>query len=201
MPPPASLVVNHTTLAGARAFISNPILVNIAREEIKKWAKGAADGRDAVAEIAGRTVWRAQALSLPRRNYLNATGIIIHTGWGNAPLHVEARERLATATSASPTGAAEALPRVETCARLLQALTGCENATVTTGNAASVLSIAGALASGREIIAAARDLVEISEGARISGILKRPGHALSASAALTASISKTTNKQLRPKPR
>ncbi len=175
VPPPASLVVNHTTLASARAFISNPILVNIAREEIKKWAKGAANGRDAVAQIASRTAWHAQALSLPRRNYLNATGIIIHTGWGNAPLHVEARERLDTATGASPTGAAEALPRTETCARLLRALTGCESATVTTGNAASVLLIAGALAAGHEIVAAARDLVEISEGARISGILEAAG--------------------------
>ena len=66
-------------------------------------------------------------------------------------------------------------PGVEICARLLRALTGCENAAVTTGNAASVLLVAGALAAGREIIAAARDLVEISEGARISGILEAAG--------------------------
>ena len=50
-----------------------------------------------------------------------------------------------TATGASPTGAAEALPRMETCARLLRALTGAEAATVTTSNAASLLLVAGAL--------------------------------------------------------
>jgi L-seryl-tRNA(Ser) seleniumtransferase len=175
VPPPASLVVNHPALANVRAFVSNPILVKIAREEIDEWTKSATNGRDAAAEIASCTASRAQALTLPPRNYLNATGIIIHTGWGNAPFHVQAQERLVTATGASPTGAAEALSRVETCARLLRALTGAEAATVTTGNAASVLLIAGALAAGREIIVAARDLVEISDGARISDILQAAG--------------------------
>jgi L-seryl-tRNA(Ser) seleniumtransferase len=175
VPPPASLVVNHTALAATRGFVSNPLLVEIAREEIQKWAKKAVNGKDAVAEIANRTASRARVLSLPRRSYVNATGIIIHTGWGNAPLHQDARERLVVATGASPTGAAEALPRMEICARLLRALTGAEAATVTTGNAASVLLIAGALAAGRQIVVAARDLVEISEGARISDILQAAG--------------------------
>ena len=175
VPPPASLVVNHTALAGVRGFVSNPLLVEIAREEIQRWIRKGSKGKDAVPEIAGRAARRARALSLPRRSYVNATGIIIHTGWGNAPLHLEARERLVTATGASPTGAAEALPRMETCARLLRALTGAEAATITTSNAASVLLVAGALAAGREIVVAARDLVEISEGARISDILQAVG--------------------------
>lgn len=175
VPPPASLVVNHDALAAVRDFVSNPLLVDIAREEIQQWVKKGVKGKDAVPEIASRTARRARALSLPRRSYINATGIIIHTGWGNAPLHLEARERLITATGASPTGAAEALPRMETCGRLLRALTGAEAATVTTSNAASVLLIAGALAAGREIVVAARDLVEISEGARISDILQAVG--------------------------
>ena len=175
VPPPASLVVNHTDLAAVRGFVSNPLLTDIVRQEIQNWARKPAKGRDAVTEIASRSCSRAQALGLPRRSYVNATGIIIHTGWGNAPLHLEARERLLTATGPSPTGAAEALPRMETCARLLRALTGAEAATVTTLNAASLLLVAGALAAGREIIVAARDLVEISEGARISDILQAAG--------------------------
>jgi L-seryl-tRNA(Ser) seleniumtransferase len=175
VPPPASLVVNHTALEGVRGFVSNQLLVDIAREEIQRWIKKPDAGKDAVAGIASRTAARARTLTLPRRNYINATGIIIHTGWGNAPLHLEARERLTAATGPSPTGAAEALPRMETCARLLRALTRAEAATVTTSNAASVLLVAGALAAGREIVVAARDLVEISEGARISDILQAVG--------------------------
>ena len=175
VPPPASLVVNDTALAGVRDFVSNPLLVDIAREEIQHWVKKGVKGKNALAEIANRTASRARSLGLPRRSYVNATGIIIHTGWGNAPLHREARDRLVSATGPSPTGAAEALPRMETCARLLRALTDAEAATVTTSNAASVLLIAGALAADREIVVAARDLVEISEGARILDILQAVG--------------------------
>src|SRR5207245_10486920 len=115
----------------------------------------------AVPEIAGRAARRARALSLPRRSYVNATGIIIHTGWGNAPLHLEARERLLTATGASPTGAAEALPRMETCARLVRAQTPAEAATITTSNAASVRLVAVAVATGLELVVAARRLGQL----------------------------------------
>ena len=110
---------------------------------------------------------RAEVLSLPRRGYVNATGIIIHTGWGNAPFHPDAGTRLSESVGASPTGAAEALPRMETCARLLRALTGANAAMITTLNAASLLLVAGVFAAGRQIVVAARDLAEISEGARI----------------------------------
>lgn len=175
VPPPASLVVNHPSLAAVRGFVSNSLLTGVVRQEIQFWAKQPAEGKDPVGEIASRSSSRAQALSLPRRSYVNATGIIIHTGWGNAPLHRDAREHLLTATGPSPTGAAEALPRVETCERLLRALTGAEAATVTTLNAASLLLVAGALGAGREIVVAARDLVEISQGARIGDILQSAG--------------------------
>ena len=39
VPPPASLVVNHTALAGVRGFVSNPLLVDIARQEIQQWIR------------------------------------------------------------------------------------------------------------------------------------------------------------------
>jgi len=176
VPPPVNAVLNHDALAAVRNFVSNSFLVDIVREEIQQWMKaGAVNSKDPLAEIARQTASRALALCLPRRDCINATGIIIHTGWGNAPLHSLARRRVTAATGASPTGAAEALPRLETCARLLRTLTGAEAATVTTLNAASLLLVAGALAAGREIIIAARDLVEISQGARISDILQSVG--------------------------
>ncbi len=176
VPPPVNAVLNHRSLETIRNFVSNSFLVDMVREEIQQWAKaGSANGKDPLAEIAGRTASRAQTLCLPRRDCINATGIIIHTGWGNAPLHSTARKRLAAAAGASPTGAAEALPRLETCARLLRTLTGAEAATITTLNAASLLLVGGALAAGREIIIAARDLVEISQGARIGDILQAGG--------------------------
>jgi L-seryl-tRNA(Ser) seleniumtransferase len=114
-------------------------------------------------------------MRLPRRAFVNASGIIIHTGWGNAPLHRTARERLLEAAGATPTGAAGMPARTETCAMLLRHLTGAEAATVTTQSAASLLLVSGALAAGREIVIAARDLVEISQRARIADILQSTG--------------------------
>jgi L-seryl-tRNA(Ser) seleniumtransferase len=176
VPPPVNLILNHPTLAAVRSVVNSHLLVKIIRHEIQQWARpNAIHGTDALTDIAKASVRHAETLLLPRRGYVNATGIIIHTGWGNAPLHALARERVAAAMGASPTGAVEALPRMETCATLLRALTGAEAATVTTMNAASLLLVAGALAAGREIIVAARDLVEISQGARIADILQAAG--------------------------
>ena len=58
---------------------------------------------------------------------------------------------------------------------MLRALTGAERATITTSNAASLLLIGGALASGRDIVVAARDLIEISEGVRVRDIVEASG--------------------------
>src|SRR5438874_2977101 len=54
VPPPASLVVNHAALAGVRDFVSNPLLVEIAREQIQQWIRQGTKGKDAVPEIASR---------------------------------------------------------------------------------------------------------------------------------------------------
>jgi L-seryl-tRNA(Ser) seleniumtransferase len=175
-PPPVNVILNHERLDEIRPSVSSALLVKMVRTELQRSVNSpSSSGTDAAGEIAARVARRASSLYLPRRNYINATGIIIHTGWGNAHLHPEARKRLAEATGASPTGAAETLPRMETCATLLRTLTGAEAATVTTMNAANLLLVAGALAAGREIVVAARDLAEISHGARISDILQAAG--------------------------
>ncbi len=176
IPPPVNLILNHPNLAETKSSVSNALLVQLIRIEIPRWVSSASDhGDDPSGEIAASVARRARALFLPRRSYVNATGIIIHTGWGNSQFSSVAKERVADACGASPTGAAETLSRVETCATLLRALTGAEAATVTTMNAANLLLVAGALAAGRDLVVAARDLVEISNGARIADILQAAG--------------------------
>ena len=65
--------------------------------------------------------------------------------------------------------------RTEPCERMLRALSNAECATITTSNAASLLLISGALAFGRDIVVAARDLIEISEGVRVGDIVEASG--------------------------
>ncbi len=155
--------------------MSSSWLVGIIRHEIEDWQPTTTSVADAAAQVAAAVARRAGTMQLPRRAFVNATGIIIHTGWGNAPLHRAARERLQQAAGATPTGAAGTPPRTETCAMLLRHLTGAEAATITTQNAASLLLVSGAIAAGREIVVAARDLVEISQRARIADILESTG--------------------------
>ena len=175
-PPPVNVILNHAHLASARQMTDAALLVDMIRRELQRSVKAApASATDPAGEIATRVARRASALHLPDRCYINASGIIIHTGWGNAHLHPDARRRLAESVGASPTGAAETIPRAETCATLLRTLTGAEAATVTTMNAANVLLVAGALGAGKEIVVAARDLAEISHGARLSDILQAAG--------------------------
>ena len=175
VPPPVNLVLNRLELASLRQQVNDTILVEIIRDEVRQWKPLAISVHDAAAQVAAAVAERAKSMLLAPRAVVNATGIIIHTGWGNAPLHIAARERLLTACGATPTGAAGTPPRTETCARLLCTLTGAEAATITTQNAASLLLVAGALVAGREIVVAARDLVEISQKARIADILQSAG--------------------------
>ena len=152
------------------------LLAALVRDAIQQLRPDPPPTREAAVEAVIASVRRAAlAFRLPRRRSINATGIVIHTQWGNAPLASAAQQRLLDATGASPTGAREIGDRAAACERLLVVLTDAEAATVTTQNAASCLLVATALAQGREIVCAARDLIEISHGARLRDILEAGG--------------------------
>jgi L-seryl-tRNA(Ser) seleniumtransferase len=152
------------------------ILARLAREAVDRLRASPPPSREQALEAALSHIARAAAaLDLPRRRYINATGIVIHTRWGNSPLATDAAERLVEAAGPSPTDAPEIGPRGAACEALLTALTGAEAALVTTSNAASCLLLASALARGREIACAARDLIEIGHGARLRDILEAGG--------------------------
>jgi len=169
------MVLNHELLDAVRENVSSPLLVRYIRDVINESKELELSGKEAAEEVAATVARKTQTLKLKNRVYVNATGVIIHTGWGNASLHPIACERLTQAAGATPTGPASGPPRLEDCTRFLCAITDAEAATITTSNAASYVLLGGALAAHREIIVAARDLVEISQGARISDILKCAG--------------------------
>ena len=161
-------------MVALREFLSTPILTRAVHDVMADWKPDGTVYQDAevLADLASA---RAKGQYRVPRNYINATGVVIHTGWGNAPLAAPARERLLDATGSTPTGGATAQSRTESCDQMLRALTAAERTTITTSNAASVLLIAGALASRKEIVVAARDLIEIGEGVRLSDIIEASG--------------------------
>ena len=97
VPPPVNLVLNRLELASLRQQVNDTILVEIIRDEVRQWKPLAISVHDAAAQVAAAVAERAKSMLLAPRAVVNATGIIIHTGWGNAPLHIAARERLLTA--------------------------------------------------------------------------------------------------------
>lgn len=111
---------------------------------------------------------------------INATGVILHTNLGRAPLSqsaLQAAQRVATGYSTleydlSKGKRGSRLVHAET---LLQRLTGAGGALVVNNNAAAVMLILTALARRRAVVIARSQLVEIGGGFRIPDVMKQSG--------------------------
>ena len=122
-----------------------------------------------------------QGTAAPRlRSVLNATGVIVHTNLGRAPLAARALERIqevAGGYSNLEYDLEEGTrgSRQDHVAPLLRDLTGAEAALVVNNNAAAVLLAVAALAEGRDVVVSRGELVEIGDGFRIPEVLARSG--------------------------
>ena len=114
---------------------------------------------------------------------LNATGVIVHTNLGRAPLAAPAVERVADVARGYATLeydlARGARGRRDVHAEaLLCRLTGAEAAVVVNNNAAATLLVLAALAAGREVIVSRGELVEIGGGFRVPDVMAQSGAVL-----------------------
>ena len=121
---------------------------------------------------------RAREPSLKR--VLNATGVLVHTNLGRAPLAPAALARVVE-VGGGYSNLEYDLERGERGSRqdhlvaLVKRLTGAEAALVVNNNAAAVLLALAALAEGREVIVSRGELIEIGDGFRIPDVLARSG--------------------------
>lgn len=110
---------------------------------------------------------------------INATGILLHTNLGRAPLADRAIERVVTAAGASNvelnlfTGKRN--HRGEQVVRLLRRLTGCEDAVVVNNCAAATMMVLQTIAAGREVVVSRGQLVEIGGGFRLPDVFRAAG--------------------------
>ena len=114
------------------------------------------------------------------RRVLNATGVIIHTNLGRAPLGDAALARVtevARGYSNLEFDLAEGArgSRQDHVTDVLRRLTGAEAALVVNNNAGAVLLALAALAEGRDVVVSRGELVEIGDGFRIPDVLLRSG--------------------------
>lgn len=135
--------------------------------ELRKWLR-----RQVIEEMTGN------ANTLKR--VINATGVVLHTNCGRAPLADEVVEhmlKLATGYSNLEldirTGKRGS--RYDHIQDLLTELTGAEAALVVNNNAAAVLLIMNTLANGKEVIVSRGELVEVGGSFRIPEVLKAGG--------------------------
>jgi L-seryl-tRNA(Ser) seleniumtransferase len=111
---------------------------------------------------------------------LNATGVILHTNLGRAPLPATALQH-AVAVSGGYSNlefdehSGTRGSRQVHAARILSRLTGAEAALVVNNNAAAVLLVLAALAPGRDVLVSRGELIEIGDGFRIPEVLARSG--------------------------
>ncbi len=110
---------------------------------------------------------------------INATGIILHTNLGRAPLSEDAIMAMCEISAYSDlefsVESGERGSRQMHVSQLLCALTGAEGAYVTVNNAAAMLLALTALCRGKEVIVSRGEAVEIGGGFRIPVILRQSG--------------------------
>jgi L-seryl-tRNA(Ser) seleniumtransferase len=114
---------------------------------------------------------------------INATGVLLHTNLGRAPLAADAlaaASRVAAGYSNLEYDLARGSRghRHAHAERLLTDLTGAEAALVVNNNAAAALVVLAALAAGREVIVSRGELVEIGGGFRVPDVLAQSGATL-----------------------
>ncbi len=167
-----------------RAVVVDAIRKRLAALRLEAAAPGGAGARSreewASALLARLSADIAAAEDLPLRPVINATGIVIHTNLGRAPLAEEAI-RAVSATAGryvnleydlAAGGRSSRLAIVE---EAILALTGAEAAHVVNNNAAAVLLCLAGLARGRDVIVSRGELVEIGGSFRIPDIMAESG--------------------------
>jgi len=179
-------------LPSVNELLQDPRLVALASEHGHELALAVA--RDAIAaarekiaageqatDLVADALERAERAGVPRlRRVLNATGVVVHTNLGRAPLAASALERIQEVAAGYSNleydleeGARGS--RQDHVSPLLSELTGAEAALVVNNNAAAVLLAIAALAEGRDVLVSRGELVEIGDGFRIPDVLARSG--------------------------
>jgi len=174
--PRTDAVLADPRIAAAAVRLGKPLVkqaVTAAQQRVREGAVAPDD----VVDAALATLPPA-ATSL--RAVLNATGVVLHTNLGRAPLGVAAREAIAVAAGTCDveldlTTGARGRRGAGVVDALLAAVPGAGAAHVVNNGAAALALVAATFAAGREIVISRGELVEIGDGFRIPDLIESAG--------------------------
>ncbi len=170
------------SLHGQFAGVPRALLVDAARDAVAS-ARAAIDagGAPTADEVAGDAAARVRRMQAARlRPLVNATGVILHTNLGRAPLGTDALADTVAITRGYSNleydaDAGERGSRNAHAASLLAEMCAAEAGLVVNNGAAAVLLALAALARGREVVVSRGELVEIGGGFRVPEIMSESG--------------------------
>jgi L-seryl-tRNA(Ser) seleniumtransferase len=171
--------VDDLLRASALAGAPHAIAVAAARAALDRARAAIAEGVEPdLTSLLESELAAARAYRL--RRVINATGVIVHTNLGRAPLAESALERVVEvargyASLEYDLEAGARGSRQDHLAALMRSLTGAEATLVVNNNAAAVLLAIAAVAAGREVLVSRGELIEIGDGFRIPEIIAQSG--------------------------
>lgn len=182
--PSVDRLLQYEEVASARVAYGQSLTQQAARETVDAARRAILEADQPCPELstlAKSVLTRLEELTQPTlRPVINATGVLIHTNLGRAPLSAAAQAAMEVAAHGYTNleydlASGQRGSRYVHAVDLLCRLTGAEDALVVNNNAAAVLLCLMALASGREVIISRGQLVEIGGGFRIPDILRTSG--------------------------
>lgn len=178
-PPVAALVerLSHNVVVGAVRSVLDDV-----RTQLKDAAvDGTALNLHELAERVARRALESDRNTL--QPVINATGILLHTGLGRAPLAQAASDAMLAVANDYASVELDLVTgkrshRVRAVERLLCELTGAEAAAVCNNNAGATMLTLAAVAAGREVIVSRGELIEIGGSFRLPDVMATSGAVL-----------------------
>ena len=181
--PRVDRVAAHAALDVARRRLGAEAVTRLARRSIEEARAAVRRGEpcpslDAVAARAAALA--GEALSARARPVINATGVVLHTNLGRAPLAAPAVEALAASAGRYTSieidlGTGRRGARAAFAERALSELSSAEAALVVNNNAAATLLALSALTAGKRVLVSRGELIEIGGGFRVPDVCARSG--------------------------
>ena len=162
------------------ADASHALVVAAARVVLERARVAIREGRDPGDLVEATRAELAAAARPSLRRVLNASGVLIHTNLGRAPLAQAALDRVVEVGGSYSNleydlEAGARGSRQDHLTALLREIIGGEASLVVNNNAAAVMLALAALAEGREVLVSRGELIEIGDGFRIPDVLARSG--------------------------